>query len=239
MILLFCLGDSASAASLSSDRALGFVVNKYGVFSPVARVAKQRLFSRARSEIQQSAIRNNLRSINAEIRTGIMEDISGLGDEALDGILSNSWLASRVLTRKPFSQFIKNARDVGRYDHLFRGDATGGWHYYPTRRPGATISNKVMGANGVYKADVEFTVNGQVIRKKSTFFPDDMTEEEVANAINQAYENIISDKQRYYVLRSSNSYRYIVNGIQLELYIDNNTNRFISGFIADTPTNGF
>jgi hypothetical protein len=173
------------------------------------------------------------------MRTAVLEDLANLDDAALDQILSNDWVAQRVLVKKPFSQFIKNASNVNRLEHIYRGNETGGWHYYPTGRPGATISNKVMGANGVYKANVEFTVNGQTIRKKSTFFPDNMTEEGVANAINQAYENIISDKQRYFEPQSSNSYRYIVNGIQLELYVDNNTNRFISGFIADTPTNGF
>ena len=172
--------------------------------------------------------------VSGELLGGVV--IIGLG---VVQILSNDWVAQRVLVKKPFSQFIKNASNVNRLEHIYRGNATGGWRYYPTRRPGATISNKVMRANGVYKADVEFTVNGQIIRKKSTFFPDDMSEEEVANAINQAYMNIMKDKAATFVPGSRNSYRFKANGIELELYIEDGTNKIISAFPAETVFNGF
>lgn len=88
-----------------------------------------------------------------------------------------------------FLTFNKNTVNLNRYKHIFEGDVTGGWYYYPTgaKKPGNEILNVTKGVKGqgVYEANVK--ING--VEKTSTFFPDEWSEKEVLENINNAFNN--------------------------------------------------
>lgn len=78
----------------------------------------------------------------------------------------------------------------------------------------------------MYEAKVE--VNG--IPKvsnggKSTFFPQDWSPQQVVDAINEAFDN------KQFVKGSKNTYvGKLNNGMQIQMFIDNITNKIISAF---------
>ena len=79
---------------------------------------------------------------------------------------------------------------------------------------------------GVYVAKVE--VDGVAKESnggRSTFFPEDWTPQEVVDAINEAYE------YKEFVTGSTNTYvGELENGMQIQMYIDQNTDKIISAF---------
>ena len=76
--------------------------------------------------------------------------------------------------------------------------------------------------NGVYKVDVK--VNGVIKHAKSTMFPDNMSPQEVVDAINEAYY------KRVKVTNTRNTYRGTSNsGLQIDMFIDKD-GKIISAF---------
>ena len=117
-------------------------------------------------------------------------------------------------------------------EHIFEGNVrrgkAGGYHYECIKDIAGNIVNGtevLINDLGVYKAQVE--VNG--IPKSgnggySTFFPKEMSPQDVIDSINEAYNN------KVFVVGSKNSYIGISNnGLEIEMYINNN-GKIISAF---------
>ena len=117
-------------------------------------------------------------------------------------------------------------------EHIFEGNVrrgkAGGYHYECIKDTAGNIVNGtevLINDLGVYKAQVE--VNG--IPKSgnggySTFFPKEMSPQDVIDSINEAYNN------KVFVVGSKNSYIGISNnGLEIEMYINNN-GKIISAF---------
>ena len=128
---------------------------------------------------------------------------------------------------------IQNFRK-GALEHIFEGEINRrgqavGFHYedYPTTR-GEIVSGTQSISNefGIYSGNVKVDGISKVANNgKSTFFPRDWTPEQVVDAINQAYIN------KQYVPGTKNTYiGKSVNGLKIEMYIDNKTNKIISAF---------
>ena len=110
-------------------------------------------------------------------------------------------------------------------EHIFEGNVrrgkVGGYHYECIKDTAGNIVNGtevLINDLGVYKAQVE--VNG--IPKSgnggySTFFPKEMSPQDVIDSINEAYNN------KVFVVGSKNSYIGTSNnGLEIEMYINNN-----------------
>lgn len=117
-------------------------------------------------------------------------------------------------------------------EHIFEGNVrrgkAGGYHYERIKDTAGNIVNGtevLINDLGVYKAQVE--VNG--IPKSgnggySTFFPKEMSPQDVIDSINEAYNN------KVFVVGSKNSYIGTSNnGLEIEMYINNN-GKIISAF---------
>ncbi|WP_244175704.1 RHS repeat-associated core domain-containing protein [Xenorhabdus vietnamensis] len=81
-------------------------------------------------------------------------------------------------------------------NHVYKGDTGGGFHYRengidpPNAKVVDTPESIVRDGNGVYKANVEITgKDGISLHKESTFFPDNWREDQVRQAILQAFQN--------------------------------------------------
>ena len=117
-------------------------------------------------------------------------------------------------------------------EHIFEGNVrrgkAGGYHYECIKDTAGNIVNGTevsINDLGVYKAQVE--VNG--IPKSgnggySTFFPKEMSPQDVIDSINEAYNN------KVFVVGSKNSYIGTSNnGLEIEMYINKN-GKIISAF---------
>ena len=111
-------------------------------------------------------------------------------------------------------------------EHIFEGSETGGYHYEGIEGSrGKVISGTESAPNeyGVYEAQVE--IDGVIKRGnsgKSTFFPRDMSPQEVVDAINEAYST------RSFVAGN----RFIgstTTGMQIQMYLDG-TGNIVSAF---------
>lgn len=107
-------------------------------------------------------------------------------------------------------------------NHIFIGDvkngAASGCHYAKIDNPDREIlpdTKEFIGKQGVYRAKVKLQGNMKKGNKGySTFFPDDMTPQEVVDAINEAFDS------KVFVPGSKNS--YVGNsskGLEIEMYI--------------------
>ena len=85
-------------------------------------------------------------------------------------------------------------------------------------------------------ADPVFVFDGVVKNTETTFFPDEWSEDKVLEGINRAYQQIVANKLGTFVKYSQNSYRYIVDGVEIEIFLDA-TNKIISAFPAKTLVN--
>lgn len=116
-------------------------------------------------------------------------------------------------------------------DHIFKGEINGrgqatGYHYEGIEdSPGKTVegTKSDVDDNGVYTAQVEVndipkTGNGG----ESTFYPEDMSPQEVIDAINEAYDNRVNLRGNTYVGESD-------GGLQIEMYLDAD-DKIISAF---------
>ncbi|QLB51187.1 hypothetical protein FDP16_06880 [Streptococcus sanguinis] len=117
--------------------------------------------------------------------------------------------------------------------HIFEGDLNrrgqaGGYHYDMVEGTSGNIIEGTKGPAlndaGVYEAKVE--VDG--IPKKanggySTFFPDNMSPQEVVDAINEAYSNKVLAHGNQYIGKSS-------NGLKIGMYIRKSDGKIISAF---------
>jgi hypothetical protein len=198
----------------------------FKVFSAQARLGKARLFAKI-DEIQFDTWSNIKTAIkgNPQTRTGFFELTNELSDSDLTMLLQKPNLQKRLLEDHDFQIFNKNAINLSRYTHIFEGDsAGGGWHYYQTgkTKPGNARINitKEDLTTGVQEWNV--TVNG--VAKKSTFFPDNWSEQKVLQAINEAYGKMVKDNYSY------NSYSATVEGVKILLFIENDTKKIISSF---------
>lgn len=213
-------------------------LNSLYVNTAKARLGKQSLFSKVESSHDGEKLTSLFRE-NYKSRERVMELFQNTSDEEIKILIKDTSYVKRLLENDAFYKFNTIVKDFKRYSHIFQGNETGGWHYYPTGRSGSKISNKIIGKNGVYKAYAEFTVDGQLKQKFSSFFPDDWNEDKVLNTVYNAYNNITKDKAKYFVPGSINSYRYTINNIEVELFIDQTNNKIISAFPAETIINGF
>ena len=122
-----------------------------------------------------------------------------------------------------------NLRDSA-IEHIFEGQVNGskGYHYDGIDFTAGKIvpgTETPINKNGVYKAQVEI---GGVPKSGnggwSTFFPKDMSPQEVVDAINEAYDNCDL------VPGTRNTYRGVtLKGLRIEMYLDKN-NKIISAF---------
>ena len=118
--------------------------------------------------------------------------------------------------------------------HIFEGDLnrrgqSGGYHYDMVEGTSGNViegtKGPVLNDTGVYEAKVE--VDG--IPKKanggySTFFPDNMSPQEVVDAINEAYE------KRQFKVKTRNTYEgFSKNGMKITMYLDSDE-KIISAF---------
>ena len=118
--------------------------------------------------------------------------------------------------------------------HIFEGDLnrrgqSGGYHYDMVEGTSGNViegtKGPVLNDTGVYEAKVE--VDG--IPKKanggySTFFPDNMSPQEVVDAINEAYE------ERQFKVKTRNTYEgFSKNGMKITMYLDSDE-KIISAF---------
>lgn len=124
-------------------------------------------------------------------------------------------------------------------DHIFNGEINrynqvGGYHYEGIAdSPGSIVegTKSEPDENGVYTGVVE--VNGvqkQTNDGKSTFFPEQMSPQEVVDSINEAYDNRESMNGNTYV-GSSN------NGLTVVMYLDRD-DKIISAFPGVLPEKG-
>ncbi|KKW42330.1 MAG: Transglutaminase domain-containing protein [Candidatus Magasanikbacteria bacterium GW2011_GWA2_56_11] len=219
------LGAQAVIVALgAASDYVGTKINRLYVTSKAARLGKNKLFAKITDESKGTLVRGAFES-NPDTRTSVAQLADRLGDSDLVKLANDPKLVKRLLTDQDFLIFNTASRDLGRYEHIFMGDAAGGWHYYPLGRPGSKITNKVTGKNGVYKGTVEIAVNGQPVEPKlSTFFPDSWTEKDVLTAINQAYNKRVRKPN------TPNSFVATVNNVEIEMYIELNTNKIISAF---------
>lgn len=219
---------AAFALGAASSHLSGSLINKFGVTTATARLGKNRLMSRIQNDDQWYTVTSNVK-FNVKSRTNIFEDANAISDDMLNALLGNQRMLGKFTSSHNASGFFKRSRDISRYDHIFLGDAGGGWHYYQTRRSGAVIRNKVMGNNGIYRADAEFAVNGEVkLKPGNTFFPDEWTEGELLEALNSAFDK----KIRVGPSNNPNNdlYRATVRGVVIDMYIENGTGKLVTSF---------
>ncbi|WP_208018046.1 WXG100 family type VII secretion target [Bacillus arachidis] len=101
--------------------------------------------------------------------------------------------------------------------HIFQGEVTKkgkavGFHYEGAEGSKGKIVGRIEGPDdfGVYKANVE--IDGKPKNAKSTFFPKDMTQQQIVDLINEAYAN----KE----ISRNNIYRGVAsNGMRIEMQI--------------------
>ena len=101
-------------------------------------------------------------------------------------------------------------------EHIFEGNRGGGYHYEGIENANGSVipeTRSLPNEHGVYEAEV--MING--IRKKgagkSTFFPADMSPQQVIDTVNQAYSNREHTK--------GNRYEGIAeNGITIGMFLD-------------------
>ncbi|WP_242222713.1 WXG100 family type VII secretion target [Bacillus cereus group sp. BfR-BA-01380] len=102
--------------------------------------------------------------------------------------------------------------------HIFYGEVTKkgkavGFHYEGMEGSKGKIVGEIEGPNnlGVYRANVE--IDGEKKNGKSTFFPKSMTEQQIIDCINEAYENKELVQGRFYTGTAS-------NGMTIEMQIN-------------------
>jgi len=116
-------------------------------------------------------------------------------------------------------------------DHIFNGEINGrgqatGYHYEGIEgSPGKTVEGTKTepDENGVYTAQVEV---GDVPKAgnggTSSFYPEDMSPQEVIDAINEAYDNRVNLRGNTYIGESD-------GGLEIEMYLDSD-DKIISAF---------
>ena len=131
---------------------------------------------------------------------------------------------------------LKNTENFteGALEHIFEGEINRrgravGFHYEGviTAKGKIIEGTKSIPDNfGIYTGKVE--INGvQKIANggMSTFFPENWTAQDVVDAINEAFNN------KQFVQGTRNTFiGEFRNGMQIEMYIDNGTNKIISAF---------
>ena len=157
---------------------------------------------------------------------GVTEGAGNLAED-VGKIVETSYGKSSLIELKNTDNFMDST-----IEHIFEGNVrrgkAGGYHYECIKDTAGNIVNGtevLINDLGVYKAQVE--VNG--IPKSgnggySTFFPKEMSPQDVIDSINEAYNN------KVFVVGSKNSYIGISNnGLEIEMYINNN-GKIISAF---------
>lgn len=129
---------------------------------------------------------------------------------------------------------LKNTENFknGAIEHILEGEINSqgkavGFHYEGLKSSkGRVIEGTESKENeyGVYTAEVEVDGVKKTSNKgKSSFFPKDLSPQQVIDAINEAY------KDREY--KSGNEYYgYAKSGMKISMYIDENTDKIISAF---------
>ena len=98
--------------------------------------------------------------------------------------------------------------------HIFLGNKGGGYHYeYVDGGLGLVDIDTMTDWNefGVYQAKIE--INGKVKKSPNSFFPIDMTPQQIVDAINEAYSN------REYIEKNVYNGR-TASGMMIQMYID-------------------
>ena len=143
---------------------------------------------------------------------------NGLSDHAGHGIIQYNRSALTAL--EGTEHFLPSA-----IEHIFEGSRGGGYHYEGIENARGSVipgTQSAPNAYGVY--DAEVMIDG--VRKrgagKSTFFPADMSPQQVIDAVNQAYANREHTKGNRYEGTSE-------NGIPIGMFLDSE-GRIISAF---------
>ena len=157
---------------------------------------------------------------------GVTEGVGNLAED-VGKVVETSYGKSSLIELKNTDNFMDST-----IEHIFEGNVrrgkAGGYHYECIKDTAGNIVNGtevLINDLGVYKAQVE--VNG--IPKSgnggySTFFPKEMSPQDVIDSINEAYNN------KVFVVGSKNSYIGTSNnGLEIEMYINNN-GKIISAF---------
>lgn len=233
------LGGSAILVGLGfmTDYAAG-KLNKLYVSTNQGRMGKNEIFSNITDSAKGKQIQKSFET-NYKTRDKVSELAERLDQADIERAVNDPKLIKRLLEDDIYFTFINNAKNLGRYDHIFFGDKSGGWHYYPTGKN--KVGNEILEiietdpTTGVYKARVK--INGVEKPTPSTFFPDSWSEEKVLKAINSAFNN-----KKYHSksnVPSNDIYRATIEGVEIEMYVEIATGKLVSVFPASTIQNGF
>ena len=164
---------------------------------------------------------------------GFSRDIECYSDQSLKTINENLEELEKTLYTQEDLDRLENLDNFrpSAIDHIFKGEINGrgqatGYHYEGIEdSPGKTVegTKSDVDDNGVYTAQVEVndipkTGNGG----ESTFYPEEMSPQEVIDAINEAYDNRVNLRGNTYVGESD-------GGLQIEMYLDAD-DKIISAF---------
>lgn len=131
---------------------------------------------------------------------------------------------------------LKNTQNFkdGALEHILEGEINKrgkavGFHYegLPSKKGIVLEGTKTIPNEfGVYTGNVKINGVPKVSNGgKSTFFPENWSAQEVVDAINEAFDN------KKFVQGTMNTYRgKSLNGVKIEMYIENKTNKIISAF---------
>ena len=183
----------------------------------------------------------------AKLKVSSIDDLAKIGIKNADDLaklgIDISHLKNLGIEPKIFeASYVKSIADLkntdnfreGALEHILEGEINKrgkavGFHYegFPTTKGSIIEDTKSIADDlGIYTGNVE--VNGIVKTSnggKSTFFPENWTAQEVVDAINEAFAN------KEFVQGTRNTFiGELSNGMQIEMYIDNTTNKIISAF---------
>ena len=141
----------------------------------------------------------------------------------------------RLITQHPIvANLAKKATTI---KHIINGDGFGGWHLFRSKSKDhgfELIGQRSVGNNGVTAGNIKFMHKTKgPITKSNTFFPDNWNEEKVADSIQEAFSNrtkvgVYNPKTR----TIGNTWVGTSNGVDIQFFVDENTNKIISAFPA-------
>lgn len=186
--------------------------------------------SEARSDLSsaQSEIKSDLNSAQSEIKSDLSSTLDGIVSQGRlnDDTSSSSgghqaqtvYSMSDVKALKRTNIFASNA-----IEHIFdgtinsKGKATG-YHYANIADSKGSIipgTESKPDKNGVYTAKVE--VNGVKKNGFSSFYPDSWSPQQVVDAINEAYEDALSDKSN----KQGDLWIGYAGDLEIDMYLNN------------------
>ncbi len=228
----FAIGATLGAAKRSGK------INLFGVRTDVALEGKALLNSRIKTGIQFIRVQNAMQD-NPLTRTAALEAIKKIGASNIDDLLNDATLLNKFFASLHTSTFVGNSQKIITRKHTFSGIVENGeakgFHHYRSRGPNTDIipgTKTPVDQYGVYEAYVKIEGVNKV--DISSFFPDNMPEEEVERIVNKAYAKILSNKSLAKVDPNRNVYKALVDDFDIRMFLDNN-DKFTSTYPQYRP----